>query len=77
MIVPLRDGTKAVGLLAATPSLDIGALDALGGVVAIAIERVQFLAERDASELVRQKADLASTLLASLEPRSANAVDGD
>ena len=66
VIVPLRQGTKAVGLLAATPSLDIGALDALGGVVAIAIERVQFLAERDASELVRQKADLASTLLASL-----------
>jgi two-component system sensor histidine kinase KdpD len=66
-LVPLRHGTKAVGLLAAnSPSLDIGALDAVAGVVAIAIERAQFLAERDAAELVRQKADLAGTLLASL-----------
>jgi two-component system, OmpR family, sensor histidine kinase KdpD len=67
MIVPLRHGVKAVGLLAAVaPALDLGTLDALGGVVAIAIERAQFLAERDAAELVRQKADLAATLLASL-----------
>ncbi|HZM93124.1 MAG TPA: ATP-binding protein [Vicinamibacterales bacterium] len=66
-IVPLRHGTKAVGLLAASSStLDIGALDAVAGVVAIAIERAQFLAERDAAELVKQKADLAATLLASL-----------
>ena len=66
-IVPLRHGVTPVGLLAAaSPSLDLGALDALAGVVAIAIERVQFLAERDAAELVRQKADLAATLLASL-----------
>ena len=66
-IVPLRHGTKAVGLLvAASPMLDIGALDAVAGVVAIAIERTQFLAERDAAKLVRQKADLAATLLASL-----------
>ena len=66
-IVPLRHGTKAVGLLAASsPTLDIGSLDALAGVVAIAIERVQFMSERDAAELVRQKADLAATLLASL-----------
>jgi len=66
-IVPLRHGVKAVGLLAAdAPALDVGTLDALGGVVAIAIERAQFLVERDAAELVRQKADLAATLLASL-----------
>ena len=66
-LVPLRHGTKAVGLLAASSSnVDIGSLDALAGVVAIAIERVQFLTERDAAELVRQKADLAATLLASL-----------
>jgi two-component system sensor histidine kinase KdpD len=66
-IVPLRHGTKAVGLLAAaSPTLDIGTLDAVAGVVAIAIERTQFLAERDAAKLVREKADLANTLLASL-----------
>ena len=66
-IVQLRHGTRAIGLLAAaSPTLDIGALDAVAGVVAIAIERAQFLAERDAAALVRQKADLATTLLASL-----------
>lgn len=66
-IVPLRHGTRAVGLLVATSSvIDLGTLDAVAGVVAIAIERTQFLAERDAAALVRQKADLASTLLASL-----------
>jgi two-component system sensor histidine kinase KdpD len=65
-LVPLRHGTKAVGLLAASSSLDIGSLDALAGVVAIAIERAQFLAERDAAELIKQKADLAATLLAAL-----------
>lgn len=66
-LVPLRHGVKAVGLLAAVaPTIDVGTLDALGGVVAIAIERAQFLVERDAAELVRQKADLAATLLASL-----------
>jgi two-component system, OmpR family, sensor histidine kinase KdpD len=67
VIVPLRHGTKAVGLLAAASStLDIGTLDAVAGVVAIAVERAQFLGERDAAALVRQKADLAATLLASL-----------
>src|SRR4029079_5687444 len=67
LIVPLRHGTRAVGLLAAlTPTLDIGTLDAVAGVVAIAIERAQFMADRDASELARQKAELAATLLASL-----------
>jgi two-component system, OmpR family, sensor histidine kinase KdpD len=67
LIVPLRHGTRAVGLLAAaTPTLDVGTLDAVAGVVAIAIERTQFLAERDAAALVRQKADLAATLLAAL-----------
>jgi two-component system sensor histidine kinase KdpD len=66
-VVPLRHGTRAVGLLVASaPTLDIGTLDALAGVVAIAIERAQFLAERETAEIVRQKADLAATLLASI-----------
>ena len=66
-IVPLRHGTQAVGLLMAkAPPLDIGALDAIAGVVAIAIERTQFLNERKATELVQQKANLAAALLASL-----------
>ena len=66
-IVPLRHGTNAVGLLAAAdPPIDVGALDAVAGVVAIAVERTQLLREREAAELVRQKADLAAILLASL-----------
>ena len=65
-LVPLRLGTKPVGILA-TPGgqLDLGTLDALGGVVAIAIERAHFLAERKEAETVSQRADLASALLAS------------
>ncbi|MGE0447033.1 MAG: ATP-binding protein [Vicinamibacterales bacterium] len=67
VLIPLRHGTRAVGLLAAdAPTLDLGTLDAVAGVVAIAIERTQFLNEREAAELVRQRADLAATLLASL-----------
>jgi two-component system sensor histidine kinase KdpD len=67
LILPLRHGTQAIGLLAAAaPAIDIGTLDAVAGVVAIAIERTQFLDEREAAELVRQKAELAGILLASL-----------
>ena len=59
LIVPLRHGTRAVGLLAAlTPTLDIGTLDAVAGVVAIAIERAQFLADRDAAELSDRRQSL-------------------
>jgi two-component system, OmpR family, sensor histidine kinase KdpD len=67
LIVPLRHGTKTIGLLAASaPLVDVGTLDAVAGVAAIAMERTQLLGEREAAELVRQKADLAATLLASL-----------
>ena len=65
-LVPLRLGTRPVGLLATDSSaLEVGTLDALGGVVAIAIERANFLAERKAAEAISQRADLASALLAS------------
>jgi two-component system sensor histidine kinase KdpD len=67
LILPLRHGPKTIGLLAGSaPAVDRGTLDAIAGVVAIAIERTQFLDEREAAELVRQKAELAATLLASL-----------
>ena len=65
-LIPLRLGTKPVGILATQSAhLDLGALDALGGVVAIAIERAHFLAERKKAETLSQRADLASALLAS------------
>jgi two-component system sensor histidine kinase KdpD len=65
-LVPLRLGSKPVGLLASAGRVDAGALDALGGVAAIAIERLQFLQERKAAELARQSEELKSALLASL-----------
>jgi two-component system sensor histidine kinase KdpD len=67
ILVPLRLGTSAIGLLVASQSsLELGTLDAIAGLAAIAVERIQFLAERKAADLIRQRADLASTLLASL-----------
>jgi two-component system sensor histidine kinase KdpD len=64
---PLRLGTKAIGLLATSGRLpEAGALDTLGGVVAIAIERAQFLEELKTADLARQSEELKSALLASL-----------
>jgi two-component system sensor histidine kinase KdpD len=66
-IVPLRAGTKPIGLLAAAGRpIEPGTLDALGGVVAIAIERAALLEERKTAELTRQSEELKATLLASL-----------
>jgi two-component system sensor histidine kinase KdpD len=66
-IVPLRLGMKPIGALAAAGRpVDPGSIDALGGVVAIAIERLQFLEERKAADLARQKEALQSALLAAL-----------
>ena len=66
-LVPLRLGPKPIGILAAAGRpVDPGSLDALGGIVAIAVERAQFLEERKAAELARQSEELKSALLASL-----------
>jgi two-component system sensor histidine kinase KdpD len=66
-LVPLRAGTKPIGLLAsAGRPIEPGTLDALAGVVAIAIERAQFLEERKSAELTRQSEELKTALLASL-----------
>jgi two-component system sensor histidine kinase KdpD len=66
-LVPLRVGAKPVGVLATTGRpVEVGTLDALAGVVAIAIERTQLLGERKAAELTRQSEELKTALLASL-----------
>jgi two-component system sensor histidine kinase KdpD len=66
-LVPLRVGTKPIGVLAAAGRpIEAGTLDTLAGVVAIAIERAQFLEERKAGELTRQSEELKTALLASL-----------
>jgi two-component system, OmpR family, sensor histidine kinase KdpD len=66
-LVPLRVGTKPIGVLAAAGRpVEPGTLDTLAGVVAIAVERAQFLEERKAGELTRQSEQLKTALLASL-----------
>jgi two-component system sensor histidine kinase KdpD len=66
-LVPLRAGTKPIGLLAtAGRPVEPGTLDTLAGVVAISIERMQFLEERKTAELTRQSEELKTALLASL-----------
>ena len=66
-VVPLRLGTKAIGLLAARGrAIDAGTLDAIAGLTALAIERAQFLDERKAAEFARRSEELKSALLASL-----------
>ena len=66
-LVPLRLGTKPIGLLAvAGRPVESGTFDALAGLAALAIERAQFLDERKDAELARQSEELKSALLASL-----------
>ena len=66
-LVPLRVGTRAVGLLATSGGhVDPGTLDAIGGLAAMAIERLQMLDERREAALLRQSEQLKTTLLASL-----------
>ena len=66
-LVPLRVGTKPIGLLAATGrDVEPGTLDALAAVIAIAIERASLLDERKAAEIARRGEDLKTALLASL-----------
>jgi two-component system sensor histidine kinase KdpD len=65
-LVPLRLGTKPIGLLAAAGrAVEPGTFDAVAGLAAIAIERAQFLDERKAADLARQSEELKSALLAS------------
>ena len=66
-LVPLRVGTKPVGLLAAAGrDVEPGTLDALAAVIAIAIERASLLDERKAAEIARRGEELKTALLASL-----------
>jgi two-component system sensor histidine kinase KdpD len=66
-IVPLRLGSRPIGLLVSGGRpIEAGTLDAVAGLAAIAIERVQFLDERKGAELARHGEALKSALLASL-----------
>ena len=64
---PLRLGARPVGLLVTDRrGVDSGTLDAVSGLVALAIERSDFLREREAAERLAERAELASALLASI-----------
>jgi two-component system sensor histidine kinase KdpD len=66
-LVPLRVETKPMGILAAAGgAVDAGTLDALAGIVALAVERPRFLEERKSAALTRQSEELKTALLASL-----------
>jgi two-component system, OmpR family, sensor histidine kinase KdpD len=66
-LAPVRVGSRAVALLATGGRpLEAGTRDAVAGIVAIALERSEFLEERRGAELARQRAELSSALLASL-----------
>jgi two-component system sensor histidine kinase KdpD len=66
-IVPLRASSKPIGVLAAVGRpIEAGTLDALAGVVSLAIERVRLLEERTAAERTREREELKTALLASL-----------
>jgi two-component system, OmpR family, sensor histidine kinase KdpD len=66
-VVPLRVGTRPIGLLALQgQGLEPGTRDAIAGVTAIAIERTHLLEERREAELIRRSAELKSALLAAL-----------
>ena len=66
-LVPLRHGPEAVGVLAiAGRRLEPTTLKALASVIAIAIERVRLLEQRQRSEVERRSVDIKSALLGSL-----------
>jgi two-component system sensor histidine kinase KdpD len=66
-LVPLRIGTKPIGLMAASGRpVEPGSLDALAAVVAIAIERASLLDSHKAAEIARRGEELKTALLASL-----------
>ena len=66
-LIPLRLGTKPIGMVAAAGRpFEPATFEAVAGIAAIALERAQFLDERKGAELARQSEELKSALLASL-----------
>jgi two-component system sensor histidine kinase KdpD len=65
--MPMRLAGRSIGVMAeAGRSLEVGTMETIAGVAAIAVERAQFLEERKGAEVARRSAELKSALLASL-----------
>jgi two-component system sensor histidine kinase KdpD len=65
-LAPMRRSGQPIGVLALANTLDIRTRDLLIGLIEMGIERVQFLKERERAQLSERRAELKSTLLASL-----------
>lgn len=64
---PLKVGIKTMGVMVlASPSIEQGTVEAIAGLVALALERARFLKEISRSEAIRQSDELKSALLASV-----------
>lgn len=64
---PLKVGVRPTGVLVlAGPALERGTIEAIAGLVAIALERARFLREVSRTEALRQSDELKSALLASV-----------
>jgi two-component system sensor histidine kinase KdpD len=66
-LAPLQRGERAIGVLAVGGRrIERGTLNALSSVVAIAVERVHLLEQRERAEVSRRSVEIKSALLASL-----------
>jgi two-component system, OmpR family, sensor histidine kinase KdpD len=64
---PLKVGVRRVGVLVlVTSPLETGTIEAVAGLVAVALERARFLREASRTEALRQSDELKSALLASV-----------
>jgi two-component system, OmpR family, sensor histidine kinase KdpD len=64
---PLKIGVKAIGVMVcASPEVERGTVEAIAGLVALALERARFLKEVSHTEALRQSDELKSALLASV-----------
>ncbi|MBZ5535723.1 MAG: DUF4118 domain-containing protein [Acidobacteriia bacterium] len=64
---PLRVGVKSIGILVViSRSIERETLDAMAGLVALALERARFLKELSRTEALRQSNELKSAVLASV-----------
>ena len=65
--VPLKVGVRSIGVMVIVSSaLERGSVEAIAGLVALALERARFLKEVSRTEALRQSDELKSALLASV-----------
>ncbi|HJQ23012.1 MAG TPA: DUF4118 domain-containing protein [Blastocatellia bacterium] len=64
---PLKVGVKTIGvMISSSPEIERGTIEAIAGLVALALERARFLKEVSRTEALRQSDEFKSALLASV-----------